>query len=200
MRKRRNYTSGFKTKVVLEALQKRETIQEIAKKYELHPNQISTWKSQFLANVNSIFEKGISKNDDKRERDELFKKVGQLQIENDFLKKSTRGIAGFERIAKVDKSHPLSIKRQCELLDICRSSFYYAPRRDRSYNEELMALIDKQYTKTPFYGVLRMVQHLREKGHQVNPKRIRRLYREMGLHATEPQANTSKPHKREGKI
>lgn len=87
MKKRKNYSSGFKTKVVLEALQERETIQEIGKKYDIHPNQISTWKSQFLANANSIFEKGASKPDNEKEKDELFKKVGQLQIENDFLKK-----------------------------------------------------------------------------------------------------------------
>jgi len=49
MKKRKNYTSGFKTKVALEALQERETIQEIGKKYEVHPNQISTWKSQFFS-------------------------------------------------------------------------------------------------------------------------------------------------------
>jgi transposase len=87
MKKRKNYSSGLKTKVVLEALQERETIQEIGKKYDIHPNQISTWKSQFLANANSIFEKGASKPDNEKEKDELFKKVGQLQIENDFLKK-----------------------------------------------------------------------------------------------------------------
>lgn len=87
MKRRKNYTSGFKTKVVLEALQERETIQEIGKKYELHPNQISTWKSQFLANANSVFEKGVIKSDDEKEKGELFKKVGQLQVENDFLKK-----------------------------------------------------------------------------------------------------------------
>ena len=87
MRKRSNHTSGFKTKVVLEALQERETIQEIAKKYEVHPNQISTWKSQFLSGASSIFEKGHVKNDDEKEKTALFKKVGQLQMEVDFLKK-----------------------------------------------------------------------------------------------------------------
>ena len=87
MKKRKIYTSGFKTKVVLEALQERETIQEIGKKYEIHPNQISTWKSQFLANATSVFEKGLTKTDDEKEKDALFKQVGQLQIENDFLKK-----------------------------------------------------------------------------------------------------------------
>jgi len=87
MKKRKNYTSGFKTKLILEALQERETIQEIGKKYEIHPNQISTWKSQFLANANSVFEKGVAKSEDDKEKDALFRKVGQLQLENDFLKK-----------------------------------------------------------------------------------------------------------------
>jgi transposase len=87
MKKRKNHSSGFKTKVVLEALQERESIQEIGKKFEIHPNQISTWKSQFLSNANIIFEKGLTKADDDKDKDELFKKIGQLQLENDFLKK-----------------------------------------------------------------------------------------------------------------
>lgn len=87
MKRRKTYTSGFKTKVVLEALQERESIQEIGKKFDIHPNQISTWKSQFLSGANSVFEKGIVKNDDENEKANLFKKVGQLQMEVDFLKK-----------------------------------------------------------------------------------------------------------------
>ncbi len=92
----------------------------------------------------------------------------------------------------------MSVKRQCELLEVCRSSFYYVPRQEGSDNQELMKLIDKQYMETPFYGVLRMTEFLRELGHRVNPKRIRRLYRLMDLHAIGPRPNTSKPHKGEG--
>jgi transposase len=87
MKKRKKYTSGFKTRVVLEAIQERETIQELGKKYDLHPTQISTWKSQFLAGARSVFEKGIDKSDNEKEKTDLFKKVGQLQMEVDFLKK-----------------------------------------------------------------------------------------------------------------
>ena len=87
MKQRKNHSAGFKTKVVLEALQERETIQEIGKKYDIHPNQISTWKTQFLSKASNVFEKGISKNDDEKEKADLFKKVGQLQMEVDFLKK-----------------------------------------------------------------------------------------------------------------
>lgn len=79
-----------------------------------------------------------------------------------------------------------------------RSSFYYIPQETNSYNQELMKLIDKQYMETPFFGVPRMVEHLRALGYGVNPKRIRRLYRLMDLHATGPRPNTSRPHKGEG--
>jgi putative transposase len=99
----------------------------------------------------------------------------------------------------VDKDNEdLSIKRQCELLEVNRSSFYYVPQKDSSYNQELMKLIDKQYMETPFYGVPRMTAYLREESHKVNPKRIRRLYRLMDLHAIGPRPNTSKPHKGKG--
>lgn len=98
-------------------------------------------------------------------------------------------------MSKIDKTHSLSVSRQCDLLDVPRSSFYYSPREDGSYNEELMKQIDKQYMITPFYGVPRMTHHLRGIGYEVNPKRVRRLYRKMDLYATGPRPNTSKPHR-----
>lgn len=87
MKKRKSYSSGFKTKIVLEALQERETLQELGRKYDLHPSQISNWKNQFLNNAPSVFDKGSVKNEDEKEKSDLFKKVGQLQMEVDFLKK-----------------------------------------------------------------------------------------------------------------
>ena len=71
----------------MEALQERDTLQSLAKKYDLHPTQISTWKNQFLSSASSVFERGVDKSDDEKEKTELFKKVGQLQMEVDFLKK-----------------------------------------------------------------------------------------------------------------
>jgi len=88
MKKRKNHTSGFKSKVVLEALQERDTLQELGRKYDLHPNQITTWKKQFLSGASSVFEKGsVVMSEDDKEKTELYKKVGQLQMEIDFLKK-----------------------------------------------------------------------------------------------------------------
>lgn len=71
-------------------------------------------------------------------------------------------------MSKIDKTHSLSVSRQCDLLDVPRSSFYYSPREDGYYNEELMKQIDKQYMITPFYGVPRMTHHLRGIGYEVN--------------------------------
>jgi len=74
-----------------------------------------------------------------------------------------------------------SISRQCRLLGISRSSFYYAPRPMDPEDLELMRLIDEQYVKTPFFGSRSMARHFRRQGRKVNRKRIRRLMRLMGI-------------------
>lgn len=93
------------------------------------------------------------------------------------------------------KAHPkLSIQRQCELVSIHRSGLYYQPKKTSTLNQELLRLIDQQYLQKPYYGVYRMWEWLhKDKGYQVNIKRIRRLYRLMGLEAIGPKPNTSKP-------
>ena len=101
-------------------------------------------------------------------------------------------------MGKIDKTHSLSVSRRCQLMNVAQSSFYYSPLEDGSYNEELMKQIDKQYMITPFYGVPRMTNYLRGLVYEVNPKRIRRLYRKMDLYAVGPRPNTSKFHKGEG--
>jgi putative transposase len=86
----------------------------------------------------------------------------------------------------------ISVSRQCELLGLARSSYYYHPEKDDRYNHALMNLMDEQFTKTPYYGVPKMTAWLRRMGHPVNPKRIRRLMRIMGLEAIYPKRNLSK--------
>ncbi len=95
----------------------------------------------------------------------------------------------------IEPDHPrLSIVRQCELLTINRSSYYYQPTGETALNLELMRLIDEQYLETPWYGARQMARHLRRQGHGVNRKRIGRLMRQMGLSAIYQKPNTSKPH------
>jgi len=86
----------------------------------------------------------------------------------------------------------IPIHRQCHLLGLSRSSYYYRSGRDEQYNGFLMKLIDEQFTRTPFYGVSKMTAWLRRGGHAVNPKRTRRLMRLMGLEAIYPKKRLSK--------
>lgn len=88
----------------------------------------------------------------------------------------------------------LSLKRQCELLGINRSSVYYKPRPIRPGDLEMMKLIDEQYMKTPVYGTRSMRDYLNRKGYKVNRKRVQRLMQLMGLEAIYPKPKTSKPH------
>ena len=74
-----------------------------------------------------------------------------------------------------------------------RSTLYFQPAGESDYNLELMRLIDRQYTETPFYGWPRITAWLQRQGHQVNHKRVRRLMQVMGLQAIYPKPNTSKP-------
>ncbi len=88
--------------------------------------------------------------------------------------------------------HPkISIRRQCDLLGLPRSTYYYEPRGETAENLLYMKLIDRQYLSTPFYGVPRMTTPLRKQGYQVNEKRIRRLMRLMGLEAVYPKPRLS---------
>jgi putative transposase len=85
----------------------------------------------------------------------------------------------------------LSICRQCELLGLARSSFYYEPAVEAPANLALMRLIDRQYTDCPFYGSRRMTAWLQGAGHAVNRKRVQRLMRLMGLEAVYPKPKLS---------
>jgi putative transposase len=96
----------------------------------------------------------------------------------------------------IEKKHPkLSLSRQCELVSIARSSYYYQPSGESDFNLELMRRIDEQYLKTPWYGSRQMKRYLRRQGLRVNRKRIRRLMRKMGLVAVAPAPNTSRRHR-----
>jgi putative transposase len=76
-------------------------------------------------------------------------------------------------------------------MGLARASYYYAPTQERAENLVLLRLLDEQYTRTPFYGVPRMTAVLRGQGYTVNPKRVRRLLRTLGLTALYPKPRTS---------
>ena len=95
----------------------------------------------------------------------------------------------------VDTGHPqLSIRNQCKLLDLQRSTYYYQPQGESEYNLELMRVIDELFTNLPFLGSRQMRMMLVDTGHQVGRGRVRRLMRKMGLMAVFHKPRTSTPH------
>jgi len=89
---RRKFEASFKAQVALEALKERETLSQQAQKYKLHPNQISAWKQEFLENADSVFSGKSTFTTEKESVNpaDLYAKIGQLEMERDFLKKSLR--------------------------------------------------------------------------------------------------------------
>lgn len=84
---RRKFSAAFKAKVAIEALKEQMTIQELSSKFDVHSNQISNWKSEFLQNASMVFEKSKAESSqDDTDKDKLYKLIGQQKVEIDFLK------------------------------------------------------------------------------------------------------------------
>jgi putative transposase len=97
-----------------------------------------------------------------------------------------------ERMALIDNSHPLSIRRQAQILNINRSQLYYRPAGEKEENLTLMETMDKIFLSDPTLGVLGMQDELAEKGMNYNVKRIRRLLRKMAIEPIYPKRNLSR--------
>lgn len=92
----------------------------------------------------------------------------------------------------IEPDHPqLSVARQCELVGLTRSSFYYVAQGESAENLHLMRILDEQYTRTPFYGVRRMTAWVRAQGYAANHKRVARLLHTMGLETLYSKPRTS---------
>jgi transposase len=87
---RRKFSASFKAKVALEAAKNQQTLAELAQKFELNPVVISKWKAEFLENMSAAFEKSASPEPEAVDTQELYAQIGQLRVENEFLKKSCR--------------------------------------------------------------------------------------------------------------
>jgi putative transposase len=95
----------------------------------------------------------------------------------------------------MERKNPLPITRQCQLLSLNRSTFYYQPKPASAEDLQLMRRIDEMHLKRPFYGSRRIRDWLWEEGHDINRKRVQRLMRQMGIQALYPKNGTSRPGK-----
>ncbi len=128
---RKNYSGKFKVKVAVEVIKEQNTIAELASKYEVHRSILTIWKREALEGLPNIFataQKARKKSHDTQNLiEDLYKPIGQLTVEDDWLKNMRESVA--DRWLLVDKSHPeISITRQCKLLQISIGALYYKPK------------------------------------------------------------------------
>jgi putative transposase len=200
MEKRRNFKPEEKAKIVIEVLREEKTLNGIAAEHEIHPNQLSRWKAEFLSNAGRAFSKQTEeiekvKQSFDKEKDELLRQIGQLSYEVTWFKKNLVDSKSREdRIELIDKGNKkLSISRQSYLLSINRTSLYYTPVPISDDEIRIKHLIDEIYTVHPEFGYRRMTKILNRDYHiGINQKRTRRYMREMGIHGFCPGPNLSK--------
>lgn len=130
--KRKTYSADFKSKLVLEVLEGEKAINEIASKYEVLPASLKSWKKQFVENMSLAFDKSSLVKEYKNEietlqndKDNLAKKVGNLTIEKEFLEGKLESlVSSNSRKSMIDTELPISLNKQCKLLNISKSSLY----------------------------------------------------------------------------
>ncbi len=125
MEKRRNFTPEQKAKIVLEVLREEYTLNEVGALYEVHPNQLSRWKAEFLSNAGRVFSKETDevekvKQSYEKDKDELLKQIGKLSYEVSWLKKNLAFYnSREEQKAMIDRRNKnLSITEQAHLLSL----------------------------------------------------------------------------------
>src|SRR5947208_7418664 len=138
--KRKHHTAAFKAQVALAAIKGDRTVNELAGQFGVHPTLIHTWKKQLLAGAEVVFANGVKVDavDAEARQAELFEQIGRLKMELEWVKKKLPPSAEGKR-SLIEPAHPeLSVRRQCELLGLNRSSLYYGPVPEAADNLPLM--------------------------------------------------------------
>lgn len=87
---RRKFTGSFKAQVAIEALKERDSLSDLARRFDVQPNLILRWKKEFVERSSEIFETKAPEEEYQVEKDRLYAKIGRLEMENDFLKKVSK--------------------------------------------------------------------------------------------------------------
>ena len=191
-RPRRNHSAEFKAKVALAAVRGDRTLSELASQCDVHPNQITQWKTQLLDRAAQLFGAGTGQAEKPVDMKVLHAKIGELAVENDFFRGRAHegGIAG--RKAMIDRDHKLPLARQAKVVGISRGSIYYRPRLVGESGLRVMRRIDELHLEYPFAGSRRMRVLLRQEGLSSGRRHIATLMRRMGIEALYRKPNPSR--------
>ena len=154
-RPRRNHSAAFKARVALEAIRGEKTVAEIAAHHEVHPKQVTAWKTQLLENAAAIFGGEVLADGWQGADPGAAREDRRAHRGTGFFRRRAREVPRPERQAMIDRGAEVPVKRQAELLDLSRSSVYYTPRPLSDRDLALMRRIDELHLQLPY---LRLAQ------------------------------------------
>ena len=185
--------------MILELLESGSTLNEIASKYKILPKSLIAWKKQFFENASSLFENTVSTKkykDELKEKEEkienLEKTLGRTIMERDWLQKKVGSLGLIDKLSLVKPELPISITRQCSLLNINRTTIYYE-HSEKQLDRIILNRMDEIFTLFPYYGYRRLYHTLIQEGKTANPKQILNYMRILEIKALYPKKkrNTS---------
>ncbi|MDR3197952.1 MAG: hypothetical protein LBU34_08810 [Planctomycetaceae bacterium] len=178
-KKRINYSSPFKVKAAVAAVRHEKTMSELSSQFQVHPNRIGKWKSHLLDYLETLFQDSCRKKPNaESDINELYSKIGRLEMENDFLKKNLPSSIELHQILEAADSL-LSLCHQYRLFVCCRSTFYYRPIPVSANEFDLMSAFEKFHFEHPYYGSRRLAFQF-----GMSRDKAQRLMRDLHLAAT----------------
>jgi len=180
------------------ALSGEKTLAELSAEFGVHPTMISNWKQELVKRATELFARGskapaaAAAADAQKVIDDLHPQDRAAAGRVRFSCRAARHLPSAERRAMMAPEAGLSISRQCALLGVARSSFYYRPRPEPAEELELLKRLDRIFTDHPVYGSRRLQVALWREGIPVGRRRVRRLMQKLGLWAVRPKRNTSR--------
>ncbi len=201
-RSRRNFSAEFKTKLVLQLLKGEKELNVLATENDIQPNLLRNWKKEFLANASLAFDNKREDNlreklaEERKEKAEYAKKVGQLTMQVDWLKKNLKKLSDLTTrvnlVRNLSTTKEIPVSSGAKLLDINRTSVYYNGTPVSAEELECKAIIDHLHTDNPAWGARQMSAQLKLRGYNVGRRKAGRYMREMDITPIYPKMNLSK--------
>ena len=193
-RPRRNHTPAFKAKVALAAVKGEKTLAELAQQFDVHPNQITTWKAQLLEGAAGVFGSEPSRvGCAGRRREDAACQDRRADAHQRFFVRRAQQSRPAERKAMIDREHDLPISQAGKALGISRGSVYYLPRPVPAADLAIMRRMDELHLEFPFAGSRMLRDLLNQEGIEIGRRHVATLMKRMGIEALYRKPNTSKP-------